>query len=86
MTYNEACEILIKHNQFFELYAEQKYVPRAMEGVVGEIASAYLVINPEYKNGCSGCGAEMIIDANRHRLKYIKYLAEKHPKPKNYKF
>jgi hypothetical protein len=86
MTYNEACEILVKHNQFFELYAQQKYVPRAMESVMAEIESAYNVINPDFKNTCSKCGAEIIIDSNRHRLKYIKYLAEKHPKPKFYKF
>jgi len=86
MTYTEACEIFIKHNQFFELYAREKYIPRAMESIIGEITLAYMSINPDYKQTCSNCGNEMIIDANRHRLKYIKYLNEKHPKPKNYKF
>lgn len=68
MTKEQAIEVLIKHSQFFELYTQQAYVPRAMETLLNEVLSAYAVINPGYKH-CSGCqDPYFIIDANRYRV------------------
>lgn len=78
MTTEEAGDILIKHNQFFELYAKELYVPRACESIVGEILEAYKVLNPHWQNVCQSCGNELIIDANRHRLARLKQLEPKH--------
>jgi hypothetical protein len=69
MTKEQATQIFIKHSQFFELYAKDKYVPRAMEGLLAEITAAYIVHFPEFKD-CRTCDkkVQMIVDANRIRL------------------
>ena len=68
MTREDALNILIKHSDFFEIYSKSLYVPRAMEGTVNEILSAYSVINPSYSH-CSGCtDPYFIIDSNRYRI------------------
>lgn len=68
MNREEALNILIKHNQFFEIYVQAKYVPRAMEGTINEIQLAYMVINPGHLP-CSTCNdPAWIIDANRYRI------------------
>lgn len=75
MNREQALDILVKHSQFFELYVQSKYVPRAMEGTINEVLAAYNVINPQYKH-CPGCNDPyFIIDANRYRLERIKQLA-----------
>jgi len=74
MTYEDACDILIRHNQFFELYANEMYIPRGVESILGELRLAYkTIIGREF---CESCSAEWIIDANRHRLKRIKDLED----------
>lgn len=72
MTYEQACDVFVKHSQFFELYATQLYIPRGCETIIDEITLAYKAINTGYV--CTTCGNEMIIDANRHRMKRIKDL------------
>ena len=68
MTKQEAIEVLIKHTQFFEIYIQAKYVPRAMEGTVNEVQFAYKVINPGHVP-CSTCNdPAWLIDANRYRV------------------
>ena len=73
MTILEAKQILVKHSQFFDLYAKDLYIPRAAETIVNEIRLAYSIINPTFmQSSCSGCGNELIIEANRVRLAYMK--------------
>jgi hypothetical protein len=68
MTRDQAIDILIKHSQFFELYTQAKYVPRAMELTLNEVLGAYAVINPGYVH-CGSCNDPyFIIDANRYRV------------------
>ena len=68
MTRDQALDILIKHSQFFEIYVQQKYVPRALEGLLNEVLGAYAVINPGYTH-CGTCNDPyFIIDANRYRV------------------
>jgi len=81
MTITEAYEVLVKHTQFFEIYAVNLYVPRAMEGTVNEITEAYKVINPEFFNGrtnCTSCGGLLIVESNRARLDYLKNTPKKY--------
>lgn len=86
MSRDEALQILVNHSQFFEIYAREKYVPRAMEGTMNEIKAAYQVINPAYNFTCQSCGNELIVDANRHRLAFLKEQeAKKHTFPKHEK-
>lgn len=71
MDRQQALEIFIKHNQFFELYIQAKYIPRAMEGTVNEVQAAYMVINPGHVP-CSTCNdPAWLIDANRYRVAEI---------------
>lgn len=81
MTFQEAQDVFVKHNQFFELYAKDMYIPRGVETIINEITAAYKVINPHYM--CTSCGNEMIIDANRYRLARIEELKND---PKRYTF
>lgn len=74
MTYEQACDVFVRHSQFFEIYAKELFIPRGCEGIMAEITEAYKAINTGYV--CQSCGNEMIIDANRHRLKRIKDLED----------
>lgn len=79
-----AYETLVKHSQFYEIYAKDKYIPRAMEPTINEITAAYKVINPEFfkgQRGCQDCGAALIVESNRSREWYLK----QNP-PKKYEF
>jgi len=76
MTRDEALDTLVRHSQFFDLYAKELFIPRGCEGIMGEITAAYKVINSGYV--CSSCGNELIIDANRYRLHRMKELNLKH--------
>lgn len=76
MTYHEACDVFVRHSQFFEIYAKELFIPRGCEGIMAEITAAYKVINTGYV--CTSCGNEMIIDANRYRLHRMKELNLKH--------
>lgn len=68
MTRDQALDVLIKHSVFFDIYVQQKYVPRAHESGLNEILAAYAVINPGYVH-CSTCtDPYFIIDANRYRV------------------
>jgi len=72
MTKEDALNIFIKHSQFFEIYVQAKYVPRAYEPGLNEILGAYAVINPGYSH-CGGCNDPyFIIDANRYRVDELK--------------
>jgi hypothetical protein len=72
MTKDQALDIFIKHSQFFEIYVQAKYVPRALEGILNEVLAAYSVINPGYSH-CGGCNDPyFIIDANRYRVAELK--------------
>ena len=78
-----AYEILVKHKVFFDIYSKDKYIPRAHEPSVNEITAAYKVINPNFFkgfNGCSDCGAALIVESNRAREWYLKQTNE----PKKY--
>ena len=74
MTYHEACDVFVRHSQFFEIYAKELFIPRGCEGIMAEITAAYKVINTGYV--CTSCGNEMIIDANRYRLHRMKELED----------
>lgn len=88
MTRDQAIDILIKHSVFFEIYIQQKYVPRAMEGTINEVLAAYAVINPGYTH-CSTCSDPyFIIDANRYRVAELnkrELELKKHTFPKHNK-
>lgn len=88
MDRTQALDILIKHSQFFEIYVQQKYVPRALEGLLNEVLAAYAVINPGYTH-CGTCNDPyFIIDANRYRVAEIKKRdaeLKKHTFPKHNK-
>ncbi len=72
MTREEAINVFIKHSQFFDIYVEQAYCPRAMEGILNEVLHAYSFINPGYVH-CSTCqDPYFIIDANRYRVAEMK--------------
>lgn len=72
MSRDEALDTLVRHSQFFEIYAKELFIPRGCEGIMAEITAAYKVINTGYI--CTSCGNEMIIDANRYRLHRMKEL------------
>jgi hypothetical protein len=76
MNRDEAMDVLVRHSQFFEIYAKELFIPRGCEGIMAEITAAYKVINNGYV--CSSCGNELIIDANRYRLHRMKELNLKH--------
>jgi DNA-directed RNA polymerase subunit RPC12/RpoP len=74
MNRDEALDTLVRHSQFFEIYAKELFIPRGCEGIMAEITEAYKVINTGYV--CTSCGNEMIIDANRYRLHRMKELED----------
>lgn len=76
MTRDEAMDVLVRHSEFFNIYAKELFIPRGCEGIMAEIIAAYKVINSGYV--CSSCGNELIIDANRYRLHRMKELNLKH--------
>lgn len=75
MTKEQAIQIFIKHSTFFDLYARDKYVPRAMEGTLNELKAAYKAFNPNF-NDCGNCQQtmEMIVSCNKIRLAEIERL------------
>ena len=84
MTLIEAYETLVKHDVFFQIYRNDKYLPRAMEPTLNEITACMRVINPEFfkgQSGCQDCGALLIAEAARTRDNYIKSK-----QPKKYEF
>ena len=79
----KAYETLVKHELFFKIFENDKYLPRAQEPALNEITAALRVINPEFfkgQNGCQDCGILLILEANRARLWYI------NQKPKFHQF
>lgn len=84
MSIQEAYETLAKHDLFFQIYRNDKYVPRAQEPALNEITACMKVINPEFfkgQNGCQDCGALLIAEAARTRDNYLKQT-----QPKKYDF
>lgn len=76
MSRDEALDTLVRHSEFFQIYAKELFIPRGCESIMAEITTAYKVINTGYV--CTSCGNEMIIDANRYRLHRMKELNLKH--------
>jgi hypothetical protein len=76
MTRDEALDTLVRHSEFFNIYAKELFIPRGCDGIMAEITEAYKVINSGYV--CQSCGNELIIDANRYRLHRMKELNLKH--------
>jgi hypothetical protein len=74
MNLDEALDTLVRHSEFFQIYAKELFIPRGCEGIMAEITAAYKVINTGYI--CTSCGNEMIIDANRYRLHRMKELED----------
>ena len=75
MSRDEALDTLVRHSEFFHIYAKELSIPtRGLEGIIGEILAAYKVINTGYI--CQSCNHEWIIDANRYRLHRMKELEE----------
>jgi hypothetical protein len=74
MNRDEALDTLVRHSEFFQIYAKELFIPRGCEGIMAEIIAAYKVINTGYI--CTSCGNEMIIDANRYRLHRMKELED----------
>lgn len=80
----QAYETLVKHELFYRIYSQDKYIPRAQEPAMNEITAAYKIINPEFfkgQSGCQGCGASLIVESDRARRWYLE-----NNQPKKYEF